>query len=96
MLTTTLASYAAFCRKYGHHCTGVIGARNWNEEAIAIMLRDCQGHWETLLSALQVQSQNIISLIVGQMDWADDHLGMFNIHPQPRQEFHQYFYAHID
>ena len=41
-----LASYAAFCRKYGDHTTAVIGSRCWNEEIIEGMTGDLAEPWK--------------------------------------------------
>ena len=45
-----LASYAAFCRKYGDHTTGVTTCRCWNEQIIEGMAKDLAEPWKRLRS----------------------------------------------
>ncbi|KAK1566032.1 uncharacterized protein LY79DRAFT_529529, partial [Colletotrichum navitas] len=47
------ASYSAFCRQYGSHCTRIIGPRDWNEEAIDKLVKDLGPRWDELCSSIE-------------------------------------------
>ncbi|KAI1423392.1 hypothetical protein F5Y12DRAFT_757515 [Xylaria sp. FL1777] len=66
------ASYSAFCRNYGTHCTGAIGSRNWNEEIIQAMTDDLQPPWEELQSSLDQQSEDIVEFIQNVFEEVDE------------------------
>jgi hypothetical protein len=48
-----LASYAAFCRKYGNHTPKGLEHRCWNDEAIAGMVSSMELPWERLLESYE-------------------------------------------
>lgn len=50
---STTATYSAFCRHYGDHCTSAVGAHNWNEEAMEAMVTDLTEPWDNLRSRLR-------------------------------------------
>lgn len=70
-----VASYSAFCRNYGDHCTGTIGCRNWNEEAIGRMVRDLAAPWQSLRSTIQNRHGLTTVSVDGVMDWAIEYIG---------------------
>ncbi|WDK22112.1 hypothetical protein CGRA01v4_13402 [Colletotrichum graminicola] len=46
-------SYSAFCRQYGSYCTPAVGRRDWNEEAIAELVKDLGPRWDKLCSSIE-------------------------------------------
>jgi hypothetical protein len=69
------ATYAAFCRAYGIHTTGVAGYHNWNEEAIEIMCQELSDPWNTFEQVLGGRSTHITTSINSAVDSASNHLG---------------------
>ncbi|KAK2054164.1 hypothetical protein LY76DRAFT_523077, partial [Colletotrichum caudatum] len=49
----TAATYSAFCRQYGSHCTPAVGRRDWNQEAIAELVKDLGPRWNELCSSIE-------------------------------------------
>jgi hypothetical protein len=71
----TAATYAAFCRNYGHYATAMVGSHNWNEEAIERMIRDLTSPWQRLRTTLQNQYGSITRSIEDLIDLAIQYLG---------------------
>ncbi|KAM7200854.1 hypothetical protein V8F20_005096 [Naviculisporaceae sp. PSN 640] len=68
-------SYSAFCRNYGNHCTSTIGSRNWNEEAIAKMVRDMTPLWEHLqVSTTEQHPSSAVAAADELIEWAIEYL----------------------
>ncbi|KAJ2991071.1 hypothetical protein NUW58_g2658 [Xylaria curta] len=63
-------SYAAFVRMYGTYCTGVVGARNWNEEIIQAMANDMSVPWDILQTTFGKRGEDISKSIDDLFDWA--------------------------
>lgn len=74
-MLTTAATYAAFCRNYGDHCTLRAGSRSWNEEAIEGMTGDVNPLWQDLCSTLEETNESTLRLIEVVMDGAAQYLG---------------------
>ncbi|KAI0803895.1 hypothetical protein GGR55DRAFT_699812 [Xylaria sp. FL0064] len=68
------ASYAAFCRNYGTHCTRTVGWRNWNEEMIGQMTNDLNPTWEQLQIGLDRQGEEIVEFINNVFEEAEEFL----------------------
>ncbi|KAI1348075.1 hypothetical protein F5Y01DRAFT_228690 [Xylaria sp. FL0043] len=68
------ASYAAFCRNYGTHCTRTIGWRNWNEEMLEQMTNDLNPPWEQLQISLDRQGEEIVDFINDIFEEAEEFL----------------------
>ncbi|KAI3320818.1 hypothetical protein HD806DRAFT_505075 [Xylariaceae sp. AK1471] len=64
------ATYAAFCRNYGTHCTAAVGSRSWNEEMIEGMTNDLSPSWEKVRISLDHQAEDTVDLIDDLFGWA--------------------------
>ncbi|KAK3331432.1 hypothetical protein B0H66DRAFT_546532 [Apodospora peruviana] len=72
--TLSHQTYAAFCRAYGIHTTGVAGYHNWNEEAIETMVREISDPWNAFELVLDNRFTHITTSINDALDSASDHL----------------------
>ena len=79
-----VASYSAFCRKYGDYHTDWAGRRIWNEEAMVGMVADLTGQWQLFVSETDGHFDAVTQAIENVMDWAVKHLGRFEIIGWPR------------
>lgn len=57
------ASYSAFCRQYGNHCTNAVGSRCWNDEAVEEMKTDVFIAWSAFHQILSSDHDNMVELI---------------------------------
>jgi hypothetical protein len=69
------ASYSAFCRNYGDHCTNKVGYRNWNKEALEGMTRDLVQSWQMVRGHVRAKERNTAGLISQMTDWVVAYLG---------------------
>lgn len=62
-------SYAAFCRNGGNHSTAAVGYRNWNKEAMHVMVIDLEDPCEDLRNDFQNQQLEASKMI--NNSWED-------------------------
>ncbi|CEJ81031.1 hypothetical protein VHEMI01183 [[Torrubiella] hemipterigena] len=53
------ATYAAYCRHFGHYCSGVQPGRNWNEQIIHRMVNDLSTPWESVHNSANGEYDNL-------------------------------------
>ncbi|KAK2045699.1 hypothetical protein LZ31DRAFT_540968 [Colletotrichum somersetense] len=56
-------TYSAFCRQYGSHCTRAAKRRDWNQEAIAKLVKDLGPRWNELCSSIEDKLEENSKLI---------------------------------
>ncbi|KFA48769.1 hypothetical protein S40293_01516 [Stachybotrys chartarum IBT 40293] len=62
------ATYSAFCRNYGDYSTPAAGYHNWNEEAIAGMVKDLTGPFQELGIEYKDLSDEVMSFVQDELD----------------------------
>ncbi|OHF03901.1 hypothetical protein CORC01_00763 [Colletotrichum orchidophilum] len=67
-------SYAAFCRKYGNHCTDKIGYRDWNAEIISGMVANLTPKWDRLCSFFVNELERNVTLVDSAVDQALEYI----------------------
>ena len=69
-----LATYSAFCRKFGHHSTPAEGERNWNEEAMSSMVNDLTGPIDGLIAFTASKETQVVDSFLKTTRTAEDKL----------------------
>lgn len=72
---SNIASYAAFCRQFGNHCTPAAGKHNWNEEAIDGMVKDLKRPWKALCARIEDREIETGRFVEELTDWSIQYLG---------------------
>lgn len=67
-LTLSIESYAACCRKYGHHTIRKGGSHNWNQEIIQAMVAELKAPWAALGASLNSECSAICDDVTAQVD----------------------------